>query len=177
MACYWLYYGSLLAQSIDKHEKLSRKTNSRERAKKRITGGPFIPLPIRVIEHPNYIALSTKAVKLLIDMCKQLHFKVGGPANNGDISIAWTLMSKRGWHSKETLRQAVLELSYYEFIQLTRQGGRNKCNLYAITWWARDECQGKLELKATAAPPDDWIKPKAKYQKKFSYPKTVPSYP
>lgn len=77
--------------------------------------------------------------------------------NNGDISIAWKIMGSRGWHSKETLRQAEIELLDSGFISKTRQGGRNKCNLYAVTWWAIDECKGKLDVKPTAVPPDNWV--------------------
>ena len=154
---------------------MTRRRSNRERAKSRREGGPFVPLPISVITSSNYVSLSTKAVKLLVDMCSQLHFSAGGPINNGDISIAWTILSSRGWKSKETLRRAELELLYYEFIMQTRQGGRNRCNLYAVNWWAIDECGGKLDVMATRTPSCEWKKVKSSYhhgmvQKKKSLP-------
>jgi len=113
-------------------------------------------MPCSVLSHPNFCSLSAKSVKLLVDMMEQLRFKKGGPVNNGDICIAWKLMEKRGWKSKQTLRNALNELLRYRFVTVTRQGGRNKCSLYAIAWWSIDECKGKLDVKSTRTPNSDW---------------------
>ncbi len=78
--------------------------------------------------------------------------------NNGDMATAWTIMKNRGWRSRDQLWKAQNELLEKEFIIKTRQGGRNKCNLFAITIWAIDECGGKLEVSATNAPTGEWKK-------------------
>ena len=67
--------------------------------------------------------------------------------NNGDLSPSWTLMHKRGWKSRETLNRALRELRHYVFLDLTRQGGlHHKASLYALTWQAVDDCNGKLDV-------------------------------
>ena len=142
--------------------------NSYAKAKGRRENGPFIPLPIHVTKHPNFLNLKGSALKLLIYMCSQLHFKEGGPINNGDISAAMSILKKYRWSSNDTLNYALKELLYYEFIMITRQGGRNLCSLYAVTWWAIDECKGKLDINATRVPPSNWkeVKPKWKRPKR-----------
>ena len=125
---------------------------SRLRAKGRRESGPFVPFPCSVLNNPNFTALSAKAVKLLMDMASQLRFGRDGPQNNGDISVTWTIMHPRGWRSKETLRNALKELAHYGFVNMTRQGGRNKCSLYALTWWAINECHGKLDVSEVLQP-------------------------
>ena len=92
-----------------------------------------------------------------------MHWVEGGTRNNGDLSIAWTIMSKRGWRSKETLETARRELEHYGFIRLTRQGGRNRPNLYAVTFFAIDDYDGKLDCAPTHRPPDDWKQTKKRF--------------
>jgi hypothetical protein len=54
------------------------------------------------------------------------------------------------------LHKAKRELIEKEVIILTRQGGLNKANLYALAWFSIDECNGKLDVAATALPPVAW---------------------
>lgn len=129
---------------------------TRLKAKGRRESGAFIPLPVSVLNHPNFYNLTPKAVKLLMDLCAQLRFKQGGTVNNGDLTAAWSIMKLRGWCSKQTLQNALAELLHYGFLTLTRQGGRNLCSLFAVTWWVIDDCNGKLDLKATRAPSNEW---------------------
>lgn len=136
-----------------------------EKAKNRREKGPFAPLPCSVLNHDNFKKLSSKAVKLLMDMVAQLRFKNGGTVNNGDITVALTIMKDRGWNSKESLDYALRELTYYGLIQLTKQGGRHKASLYAVTWWAIDECGGKLDVKETRVPSNEWRESKKKWRR------------
>jgi len=129
---------------------------SRLKAKGRRESGAFVPLPVSVLNHANFTRLSPKAVKLLLDLCSQLRFKQGGAVNNGDLCAAFSVMQARGWKSEETLANAVSELLHYGFVSVTRQGGKNRCYLYAVTWWAIDECSGKLDVKETPVPTNDW---------------------
>ena len=73
--------------------------------------------------------------------------------NNGDLCAAWTLMKVRGWKSEETLHNAKRQLLERGLIAETRKGARpNKAALYGLTWFAMDECKGKLDISAKAFP-------------------------
>ena len=53
----------------------------------------------------EYAAVSPRAVKALLDIYCQFR-----GSNNGDLCAAWTIMSKRGWTSKDQLDKALREL-------------------------------------------------------------------
>ena len=89
----------------------------------------------------------------MIDLAAQYNGR-----NNGDFTIAWKLMRRRGWASKDTLYRALGELQDTGFVIVTRKGGRNQCSLYALTFFAVDECKGKLDIRPTHAPPGNWRK-------------------
>lgn len=108
----------------------------------------FVRLFHRLLDDPQYIALPHTAKSLLVDVVMQYTGK-----NNGDLAITLSMMKKRGWKSNSTLRRALNELLEANWLTLTRQGGRHKCSLYALTWEPIDECGGKLEVKPTAIPP------------------------
>ncbi|MEM8682887.1 MAG: hypothetical protein AAGF72_05605 [Pseudomonadota bacterium] len=125
----------------------------REKAKGRRDRGSFVRMPHAFLRHPKFAQLSPRATKLLIDLCSGY---TGN--NNGDFSIAWRLMSQRGWRSKQQLYKAIAELTETGFVVKTRQGGKHKCSLYAITLWPIDECDGKLETPATTTASGTWKK-------------------
>jgi hypothetical protein len=137
----------------------------RRKAKGRRESGIFVPLPCSVLNHPNFTRLSAKAVKLLIDMVSQLRFRSGGTRNNGDLTATWSILKERGWKSRDSLHLSLQELLYYGFIKLTRQGGRHLPSLYAVTWWAIDECGGKLDIPETRAPSNEWKIDKKPWQR------------
>jgi hypothetical protein len=105
------------------------------------------------MDHPCYNSLSHTATRLLFEFARQYNGH-----NNGDLCAAWKLMHVRGWRSRDTLDRAKRELLDHGLILLTRQGGRRKANLYALTWRAIDECKGKLDIGPTRVPPGDWQK-------------------
>jgi hypothetical protein len=76
--------------------------------------------------------------------------------NNGDLSAAPKIMKLFGWTSQGSVHSALIELLAFGFIEQTRQGGRNKCSLYAVTWLAIDECKDKLDVKFTSVPSNLW---------------------
>jgi hypothetical protein len=125
------------------------------RRRDRVTGrreaGSFIALPKVVLDSDNFIRLSPRAVKLLIDL-----YCVYNGNNNGDFCAAWSLMKSRGWRSESTLRESLIELQHYRLIMLTRQGSKRRPSLYGVTFQAIDACDGKLDISSTAAPPGDW---------------------
>ena len=43
-------------------------------------------------------------------------------------------------------------------LMMTRQGGRNKASLYAVTFQPINECGGKLDIAPTDIAPGDWKK-------------------
>jgi len=122
-------------------------------AKNRREGGSFLALPHVLLNHQNFINISPYAKALLLDIASQYK-----GYNNGDLCACWTVMVDRGWKSRDTLGRKLEELEESGFIMKTRQGGRNKPNLYAITWQAIDYCSGKLDVKETNQAPGCWKK-------------------
>lgn len=118
----------------------------------------FVALQHRILEHENFVALSPKAVKLLLDVCVQYRGN-----NNGDLCATWGQMKARGWRSKGTLAKALQELLHYGFLSLTRQGGKHQCSLYALTWESIDDCKGKLEIPAAPVASNDWMQSRQKF--------------
>jgi len=100
---------------------------------------------------PEYAALSSRAVKALVDIYCQFR-----GSNNGDLCAAWSIMSRRGWTSKDQLAKSVRELLDRGWIEITRQGGRRIPTLYAVTFLGIDKCGGKLDISAHAAPSHLW---------------------
>ena len=107
----------------------------------------FVMLDHALLKSPRYLGLSYKAKILLTDALVQFNGK-----NNGDFCLTLSVMKQRGWSSNDTLSRAIKELIDAEFLVLTRQGGRNKCNLYGVTWIEIHECGGKLDIKPTLTP-------------------------
>lgn len=115
--------------------------------------GGYVPIPHCVIRSHGFGKLSAYAVKLLIDLLSQYY-----GSNNGDLHATFSLLRKRGWKSKGTLNKAIKELIESGFAEISRQGGRNKCSLYAVTFYAIDDCKGKLDIQPTSRPTSLWKK-------------------
>ena len=111
----------------------------------------FLMLPHNVLNHPAFVSLNSRAVKLLLDIAVQYNGR-----NNGDLCAPLSLMSLRGWNSSDQLHKAKKELVRNELIMVSRQGGINKTTLFAVTWVPVDECNGKLDIAATKTAPVKW---------------------
>ena len=120
-------------------------------AKSKRESGGFVPLPHVVLRSKSFALLSRSANKLLMDMLSQYNGN-----NNGDFSIAWKRMKAREWKSQTTLNKAKTELLEREWIEIARYGGLNRPALYAVTFYAVDECNGKIDLPATHSPRSLW---------------------
>jgi len=107
----------------------------------------FLNIPHSVLESAAYKGLDAWAVKLLVDIAGQFR-----GANNGDLCATWSVMRDKGWRSPSTLNKALKQLLDGGLIQVTRQGGRNQCSLFAVTWRGIDECKGKIDVKPTKGP-------------------------
>ncbi|TQE98162.1 MAG: hypothetical protein FKY71_15255 [Spiribacter salinus] len=103
-------------------------------------GRGFTPWPYDCATHWNFHRLSNIAKALLLELMGQWRGR-----NNGDLTAAWSVLKERGWHSRHTVQRAEAELLETGWIVKTRQGGRNRCNLYALTFLDIDECGGKVE--------------------------------
>ena len=129
---------------------MGRKRRYQNAHEKRESGG-FVTLAHVVLRSHCYAMLSPYATKLLNDLLAQYRGD-----NNGDLCATWSIMRKRGWRSKSTLWKALCELKKGQWIEVARQGGKNKCSLYALTFYAVDECNGKLEINSTHSPKSTW---------------------
>ena len=123
----------------------------RSRVKGRLGSGGYFALPHAVMSQRKFAALSAHGKTLLLDLGWQFR---GG--NNGDLAATWSIMEARGWRSRSTLGRALSELLQAGLIMKTRQGGRRVCSLYALAWLRIDECDGKLDVAPTKAPPGGW---------------------
>ncbi len=130
---------------------MSSRNQKRLRAKGRGTTGSFLSLPHALLNSTSFSSLSPRATKFLIDIAAQYK-----GTNNGDLCAPLSLMKKRGWNSSDQLFKAKDELIDRGLIMVSRQGGLNQCNLYAITWQPIDECKGKLDIAPTQIAPHHW---------------------
>lgn len=127
---------------------MSGKSHRWKEAKQKRDGGAFIQLPMSVLNSRAYIDCSPYARMLLFDLLAQYRGN-----NNGDLSPCWKFMRPRGWRSEATLMKAKRELIEVELIVETRKGARpNKASLYAVTFYALDDCGGKLEMSPRSFP-------------------------
>ena len=130
---------------------MTTQNELRRRIKGRQTTSPFVMFPYHVLDHAVFKTLSTRATKLVMDLAAQYRGH-----NNGDLCAPLSLMRERGWNSSDQLHKAKKELIEKDVIWVTRQGGLNKANLYALTWFPIDECNGKLDIASTTTAPVNW---------------------
>lgn len=117
-------------------------------AKDKSDKGAFLRLPQSVLQSRAYLTAGPHARMLLIDLAMQYRGD-----NNGDLCAAWKIMQPRGWRSELTLQRAKVELIDLGLIVETRKGARpNKASLYAVTWCALDDCNGKLDISPRSFP-------------------------
>lgn len=112
----------------------------------------YLGIPHYVFRSPEFGSLTGWEAKLLIELAgKYTGF------NNGDLSCAYSQLKDRGWASTGTLWKALEGLLSAGWLTRTRHGGRNRCALYAVTWWPIDPCEGKfLERAAEKSPSNLW---------------------
>ncbi len=104
-----------------------------------------------VFEGPAFTALSPHACKLLLELVGQYRGN-----NNGNLTVAWAVVSRRGWKSRTTLWRCKAELIAAGLVYVTRKGHMpSTCELLALTWFALD-VSPKFDPEALAC-----FKPKA----------------
>ena len=123
---------------------MGRKKNNG--ANKR-SGGRYIPLETRILKHEAFIKLSPYATKLLFDLMSQFN-----GYNNGDLCCTWSIMKDRNWKSQSTLNEARIDLINAGFIYKTRQGGKNHCSLYALSFFGVTDRKGRFDFPVSEHP-------------------------
>lgn len=91
----------------------------------------FVPFLHTMLTHQAFLNLSPaahKTLNYLASQCKRY--------NNGDLDICEKNAKRRGLQmSAASLRRGAKELLEVGFVELTRQGGRNRNSLYALSWY------------------------------------------
>jgi hypothetical protein len=112
----------------------------------------FVRIEHRMLLHPAFGKLSSNACKALLFLASQYRGE-----NNGDLTIAWRIAKDKGFRSNGSLRVSTLELVTAGFVIRTRQGGRNQCSLFALSWFPINHCDGKLDVPATSIASNEWM--------------------
>jgi hypothetical protein len=95
---------------------------------------PFVGIVRSVFDSAAFVALSPHACKLLMELVGQYKGD-----NNGNLTVAWSVVSKRGWRSRTTLWRCKAELIAAGFVFVTRIGHMpSTCELLALTWFPLD---------------------------------------
>ena len=117
----------------------------------------YLGIPHYVYHSPEFGELDGWEMKLLIEVAGLYR-----GFNNGNLSCTWSQLAKRGWRSNGTFRKALKGLLCNGWLICTRHGGRNRCALYAVSWWPVDPCEGKgLEVRSEATASNRWQKTKS----------------
>ena len=131
---------------------MDRRKKKRDSRWSDIDGRAAFILPYTLLRHENFKRLSPSAIKMLLDLARQYT-----GFNNGYLCAAWALSKGWGWRSVPTVRDALAELEHYRIIIRTRQGGRNRANLYGFTFRRIDNKEeNPLEVPWSSASSDDW---------------------
>ena len=114
---------------------------------------PFAMMLWTMGQSAPYRSLSFTARGVLME----LHMQYNG-SNNGDLSATRTMAKEWGVSSPNILQKALCALLDGGWIIQSRSGmfsrHGSRCALYALSWYAIDECPGKgLEIAATRTPP------------------------
>lgn len=115
----------------------------------------YLQLFTFMLESAEFSALSGSAIKLLLDVGARYK-----GSNNGDLSIVWKDLRRRGWSSQGTVHRAKTELLASGFLICTRHGGKNRCSLYGITWKPIDACtRAQIEVAPERVASHLWRQP------------------
>ncbi|MCU1750072.1 hypothetical protein [Pseudomonas sp. 6D_7.1_Bac1] len=126
-----------------------RKTKGNMKAKAK----PFAMVLWTMGQSAPYRSLSFVARCVLME----LHMQYNGN-NNGNLAATRTMAKEWGVSSPNILQKALADLLTGGWIIQTRSSlfsrHGSRCALYALSWYAIDECPGKdLEVSWTHAPP------------------------
>lgn len=119
-------HGSPRVWAVSRRERRARLTG-----RKGERSDTFVRMLHIVLCHDTFKNLTPVAHKTLNYLASQCN-----GYNNGDLDICEKNAKKRGLRmSAASLRRGAKELLNTGFIELTRQGGRNRNSLYALSWY------------------------------------------
>lgn len=108
-----------------------RDRRARATGRKGERSDSFVPYLHIMLQDRAFLDLSPVAHKTLNYLASQ-----NKRYNNGDLDICDKNAKKRGLGmSAASLRRGAKELLEAGFIELTRQGARNKCSLFGLSWY------------------------------------------
>jgi len=123
----------------------------RKKSKHKKFKNGFAGVPRKLMNSEKFNSLSANSVKLLLELCRQYR-----GSNNGDLTVALSVLIKRGFKSRDTINRARKQLEENKLIIQTRQGRflnpGGVCALYALTWQPIDECGGRHDEEPTIGP-------------------------
>lgn len=120
--------------------------------KKNTNGNTFTMLRHDVVNDPRFIKLSNSAKVVFLHLLARYDGK-----NNGDLSAPLNRAKEIFGLSSQGLKNALDELISFKLLQVTRQGGKNQCALYALTCFKlNDVNKAGIFIKATERPSDEW---------------------
>lgn len=133
---------------------MANQSKQRRRQTGRRSEHSYMGIPHYIVRSAEFGSLEPWPLKLLIELAANFNGK-----NNGDLSAAFSVLEDRGWNSPGTLNRAIKKLLRDGWLVTTRHGGRNRCALFALTWWPVDAIEGKwLEMRAETKASHKWRK-------------------
>jgi hypothetical protein len=86
---------------------------------KRKINGPFVPLPLAIMDAPAWGVMDPTARLLWIELRRKLG---NGGANNGKIYLSCRIAAKKIGANKDTIARRFVELEHYGFLRKTSEG-------------------------------------------------------
>lgn len=121
---------------------------------KGLNGSSFTAQRHDVTTSPEIMALGLAAKWVFFRLSSKYNRK-----NNGDLSAPLNKAKEEFNLTGQSLKNALDELIAAGFLEITRQGGKNQCSLYALTCFPlNDVNKAGIALKATDRPSDKWKK-------------------
>ncbi|MDP8162195.1 ArsR family transcriptional regulator [Pasteurella skyensis] len=133
--------------------RLSVKRKRQDEFSRSVNGATFTPFRHDLARSEEFKNLSPTAVKVFTILLGKYNGK-----NNGDLSAPLNQSKEVFNLSDKSLQKGINELIKYKFIELTRQGGKNQCNLYALTCLPINSLRSKIDLIPSQRPSDKWKK-------------------
>lgn len=122
--------------------------------KKSTNGNTFTMLRHDLVNDPRFIKLSNSAKVAFLHLLAKYDGK-----NNGDLCAPLNRAKECFGLSSQGLKNALDELVSFKLLQVTRQGGKNQCSLYALTCFKLNDVEkAGIFIKSTERPSDEWKK-------------------
>lgn len=114
----------------------------------------YITVPHRIMQSPEWSALSPRAMKLLFQIAAQYR-----GANNGALSatVDGFAAAAPEWKKGRKLQTALRELEEARWVLRTKEGAKGAPALYAVTWWPVDHFHDGKPAEKRAS--DAWSRP------------------